>query len=55
MCGEVDVCGVVVVPGGSHADTLITKQWQVEVQMRPAMGISRLQNNVMGTMSSKML
>lgn len=28
---------------------------KVETQVRPAMGISRLQNNVTGTMSSKML
>lgn len=61
VCRDVDVCGIVVVSGWltrrrTYKQAMAQREVvDVEMEMRPAMGISRLQNNVTETMSSKML
>lgn len=61
LCRDVDVRGIVGVSGWltrrrTYKQAMALREVvEVEMEMRPAMGISRLQNNVMGTMSSKML
>lgn len=60
---RIDVCSIVVVSVSGWLTRRHTYKRamaqrevvEVEMEMRPAMGISRLQNNVTGTMSSKML